>query len=66
MNVEGRNFFVDVNCFSVEGLDGVVVEFKSGKQAIYDEDELNEMYALAEAATSGKRTAWTPNEVEVK
>ena len=60
VNVEGRNFFVEVECFSVDGLDGVIVEFKSGKKAIYDEVELTEMYELAEAANSGTRTAWSP------
>ena len=61
MNVEGRNFFVTVDAYSVDGLDGqIIVEFQSGKQAIYDEEELTEMYDLAQAALSGDRTEWSP------
>tara|TARA_R110000824_G_scaffold19972_4_gene76215 strand:+ start:344 stop:535 length:192 start_codon:yes stop_codon:yes gene_type:complete len=61
MNVEGRNFFVTVSCYSVEGLDGqVIVKFQSGKEAIYDEIELTEMYDLAQAALGGDRTEWSP------
>ena len=66
MNVEGRNFFVTVSCYSVEGLDGqVIVKFQSGTdneklEAIYDEIELTEMYDLAQAALGGDRTEWSP------